>query len=842
MYRTLILLLIVGSIVLPSAGATETDFRRDVQPLLTKYCAGCHNEDDREGELSLVDFTSLMQGGEHGAVVVLGESAESSLWKVLQPDAELRMPPEGNPAPPPDQIQHVKRWIDAGANDSADAVVAEEPYVIDSELASLAPKPTTALAVRENWLAVGRFGAVDLLTSDRQFIRRFELGSAKVHAIAFSHQQDRMLVVGGMPGKTGDIWHVELATGKVTPWANSHHDAIYAVAINRDETRVATAGYDRKIIVWDLAAAKPLRTLEGHNGPVFDLAFAPNAVDRHVLASASGDATVKIWDAETGQRLDTMSQPLLEQYSVAISPDGKLVAAAGADNRIRLWQLESTKSPQINPLLIARYAHEQPIQRIRFANQGRELVSSSSDRTIKSWDVTGLRLLQTQTLRGEAAQVLAVDETTRRVHVGRMDGGLETIALSDVEKSTSVAAEANQADGPIVDASAATVTAVEVEPNDELSTAMRLTLPFQVTGTIHRGDAAAGASLTDQDLYAFTARAGETWIFTVDAARAGSSLDSRLRILDDQGRSVPRILLRAVRDSYFTFRGKDSVQTGDFRLHNWEEMQLNQLLYANGEVVKFYHYPRGPDSGFNVYPNYGQRHAFFETTPTTHALQEPCYIVEPFPPGTPLPENGLPVFVVNYENDDESLRRWGTDSYLTFTAPADGEYFVVVEDARNLSGEQFTYTLHARAPQPSFSAKLTTKNTKLLQPGDTNAFAGVSYEVEVERNDGFDGPIAIEYANVPEQLSIMSPLIIESGQLRTKAAIHLRSDASVNEGQELGTISLDAVAQINGQTVRQHVGELGPITVGPKAAIGIQFIGNADEGETLEIVAGESAV
>ena len=73
-----------------------------------------------------------------------------------------------------------------------------------------------------------------------------------------------------------------------------------------------------------------------------------------------------------------------------------------------------------------------------------------------------------------------------------------------------------------------------------------------------------------------------------------------------------------MRDSWFTFRGKDSNTSDDFRVQNWREMELNEYLYANGEVVKLWHYPRGPDSGFKVYPGFGNRYAFFNTTALAH--------------------------------------------------------------------------------------------------------------------------------------------------------------------------------------------------------------------------------
>ena len=138
------------------------------------------------------------------------------------------------------------------------------------------------------------------------------------------------------------------------------------------------------------------------------------------------------------------------------------------------------------------------------------------------------------------------------------------------------------------------VETAEHEPNNTPDQANRLSLPARVTGAIDGGT----AGRTDADCFRFAARAGDEWVFEIDAARSQSKLDSHLEVFDAHGQRVPRVLLQAVRDSYFTFRGKNDGDTDDFRLFNWEEMRINDYLYANGEVVKFSLFPRGPDSGF----------------------------------------------------------------------------------------------------------------------------------------------------------------------------------------------------------------------------------------------------
>ena len=130
---------------------------------------------------------------------------------------------------------------------------------------------------------------------------------------------------------------------------------------------LATAGYDHKAIVWDMDTAEPLIELVGHNGPIFDVALDAAA---ETVATASGDGTIKIWRVSDGLRLDTRSEPLKEQFSVAISPDNNWLFGAGADNRLRKWRFVSKQQPRINKLHTVRFAHDAAIQFVRCTPNG----------------------------------------------------------------------------------------------------------------------------------------------------------------------------------------------------------------------------------------------------------------------------------------------------------------------------------------------------------------------------------------------------------------------------------------------------------------------------------------
>src|SRR5262245_59504269 len=72
-----------------------------------------------------------------------------------------------------------------------------------------------------------------------------------------------------------------------------HTDDVYAAAFHPDGTRLATAGRDRAVWLWDLARGEEVARLPGHTTFVWSLAFSP---DGATLASGSGDATVRLWE------------------------------------------------------------------------------------------------------------------------------------------------------------------------------------------------------------------------------------------------------------------------------------------------------------------------------------------------------------------------------------------------------------------------------------------------------------------------------------------------------------------------------------------------------------------
>ena len=114
---------------------------------------------------------------------------------------------------------------------------------------------------------------------------------------------------------------------------------LWSMAFSPDGHRVATAGFDNAVRLWNVDTGQPVgEPLTGHGDAVTDVAFSP---DGHRLASASDDHTVRLWNAETGRPLATLIGHTEMVNAVAFSPDGHRLTSANYDNTVLLWNIDT---------------------------------------------------------------------------------------------------------------------------------------------------------------------------------------------------------------------------------------------------------------------------------------------------------------------------------------------------------------------------------------------------------------------------------------------------------------------------------------------------------------------
>lgn len=794
--------------------ADAPDFNAQILPLFQKYCNTCHNANDAEAGLVLIDHPRTMKGSEDGAVVVAGKSDASRLWKRVIATDESRMPPKDQPLPKPEELLLIKAWIDGGAK--APIAKAAMAHLVTPRipLAAKAREAIASVAVSRTgqMFAIARPHVVEVNQGSQT--KRLEGHTGTINEVSFSPDGKWLCVAAGETGLTGEatLWHTsDLTRG---PVIQGHRDGLYSAQVSPDGKSLATASYDRDVILWDLETLKPLQTFRGHNDAVYSLAFSPNG---KFLATASGDRTVKLWDVSTGQRLDTFSQPAKEQSTVAFSPDGRFVTAGGVDCRVRVWQISESGQEGTNPILYARFAHEGPILRVAYSPDGRLLASSSEDRRIKIWDTTTYTQVAVLERQTDWPSAIAFSADNQQLIVGRMNGGYKSYPIDP--SWTKSASALRPLDDSITSSISSTELApqlkplTEHEPNDSVTNANDVVVSSVLQGELK----ATNGQSTDVDYFRFSAKRGEQFIIETNASRNGSLADTKLDILTTDGQPVLRAYLQAVRDSWINFRPTDS-SSPDVRLEFWQEMDLNQYLFMSGEVCKTFRAPQGPDSGYQLYSTGGKRRNYFDTSASAHAKDEPVYIVEAFAPTSKIVENGLPVFPLYFSNDDDGERKLGKDSRLTFTAPEDGTYVVRVADVRGFHGDKFNYTLTIRPPKPDFSLTVNSMNPKVP------AGSGQRLRFGLNRIDGFDGEVRIDIAGMPKGFRASSPLIIQPGLLDTSSVLLAASDAPDPTKEDWERVTLLATATIDGQLVTKTVGGIGEIKLEKPAQVRVKLV------------------
>ena len=279
----------------------------------------------------------------------------------------------------------------------------------------------------------------DALTGQETLTLKGHTG--RVHSVALS--RDGRQVVSGSEDNTVKVW--DALTGKETFTLKEHTANVTSVAFSADGKRIVSGSEDKTVKVWDALTGQEILTCKGHTGGVRSVAFSADG--KRIVSGSENPAdsenrgdTVKVWNALTGQEIFSLKGHTGNVNSVAFSADGKrIVSGSGesndllippsGDDTVKVWDALTGQ------VTLTLKGHNFGVTSVAMTADGKRIISGSWDGTVKVWDaLTGQELF---TLDGHTKEVhcVALSADGQRIVSGSLD---KTVKVWDAAGSLDV--------------------------------------------------------------------------------------------------------------------------------------------------------------------------------------------------------------------------------------------------------------------------------------------------------------------------------------------------------------------------------------------------------------------
>lgn len=435
--KTLCCVFLVGASL--AQGAEKVTYNDQVLPIFRNACLNCHNPDKKKAGLDLSTYQATLQGSENGRIIESGNAGASLLFKCVKQTEEPKMPPKGDRLTDV-EVVIIEEWIRGQLLETADgkvvvaarnnvhaAVVSLEkpegpppmPGDLPLEPALQVPRRNALLALAASpWaplVAVGGQKQIALYHTDSLEplgVLPFPEGFPAV--LRFSRNGRLLLAGGGLGGKSGKVALWDIQTGERVATLGNEFDQVLGADLSPDQRFVALGGPAKVVKIYSTKDGKLVHSMKKHTDWVTAVAYSP---DGNLLATGDRNGAIHLWEGDTGKEYSTVPGHKVMVTSLAFMPG--LLASASEDGSVKLWDVKESKE------IRSWTAHPGGAAWVDFTPDGR-LVSCGRDKLGKVWDQTGKALGQTEPFPDIALRAVL---SNNRVIAGDWSGIIKVFAL-----------------------------------------------------------------------------------------------------------------------------------------------------------------------------------------------------------------------------------------------------------------------------------------------------------------------------------------------------------------------------------------------------------------------------
>ncbi len=430
-------------------------FEEHIKPIFREHCTVCHSESDKESDLALDTYGATLAGGSSGPAVKEGDPDGSRLYALVTHAERPFMPPDED-AMAKEKLDLIKTWISQGMPENSGSKIKRFNTAAAAMLTSGGigkpdgPPPMPESVLKQTVTETARSSAISAIAASPwapliavggqlqvslyhaasgELLGVIPFPEGEAQSLTFTRDGKQLLIGGGQHSHSGCAVLVDIATGKRITKVGDELDIVMAADITSDKKRIAIAGPQKIVRIYDSISGEKVLELKKHTDWIFALRYSPDGV---LLASGDRSNGLIVWEADTGNLYSQLNGHRGQIRSVDFRADSNVLASASLDGTVKLWDmLESKQIKSWN-------AHGGGTTAVCYTNNGM-LATAGKDTRVKLWDGNGGLKGDFKGLGAPALEV-AVTGDAAYLAGGDWNGSVNLWAAADPAKNRFIAA------------------------------------------------------------------------------------------------------------------------------------------------------------------------------------------------------------------------------------------------------------------------------------------------------------------------------------------------------------------------------------------------------------------